>query len=430
MRLWIPFSIVLISVGLALAAVASALLSPLPPRLPAAQAEGDQPKTPAEHVAEALAAGEKLRKQKVYEKALYEYNRVLFVDAKNSKAKKGVRKIRDEQAAAYVEKSEASWEGDPVQSMRELLAAYEASPGNRDVKSLFKKRGYRLHEGRWLTKDGIKEFEAAREAKGLARRNQLGLSKRFTVLHRGPLRLFTNVDVENAPGNLIGEIIQSNLTHYNEYVTRMRPLGVRFPEEGVDMVLFDTQGGYMSYTRAEGTAGVYIPSKRCGFFFRNGGHVSFPTMLHEMTHQLCDKVLQGLSLSGWFEEGMAEYYGSGLLTKGGRRLRLGFTDGYRLASFHRALNRGGGGLIPLAKFTEMQQAELTSQFYAQAWALVHYLMEGDPVGRLIIYDYVASGKLHRKKAGAYAPFSLKMVLERYGKSLDSLEDDYVQFYKK
>ncbi|MEM7165423.1 MAG: DUF1570 domain-containing protein [Planctomycetota bacterium] len=389
-------------------------------------------KSPADYLAEALAAGEKYRLEKKFDEALYELQKVLFVDPKNSKAKRSSSKIRNELSSALVEQSKASWKTDPKGAMKTLHAAYDNNPTGREVKALFKKRGYRLHEGRWLTKAGIKEFEAEREAAGMRRHKEIGLRKSFKVLHNGPFRFFTNLDIENAQGNLIQEIIQSNLSHYREYTRVMKPLGLRFPTEGIDIVLFDTRHGYMNFTRAEGSAGVYIPSKRAGFFYRIGGGIDFSTMLHEMTHQLCDKVLVGLGLSGWFEEGMAEYFGAGLLTQGGKRLRLGGVEASRLRGMHRALRgQRAGGIIPLAQFTEMPRAQLTGQFYSQAWALVHFLMEEHPYGRLIIYDYVAGGKRYRRTSGTpYATYSLKSVLKEYGITLDELETQYVRFYRE
>ena len=382
-------------------------------------------------LSDAMKRAEKHRKAGELSRALHEYNKILFVNPKHAKAKKAAAKIRGEQVSASTEAASRLWESKPEEAKRALTAAYEMDPGNRAIQKQFKKHGYRWHEGRWLTKDGVREFESVRRSAGDRRRGQLRLAKNFTVLHKGPIRLFTDVDVANAQGNLVQEILQANLSHYHEYVRLMTPLGVRFPVEGIDLVLFDKRHDYMRRTEAPGTAGVYIPSEACGFFYRDGGSVSFPTMLHEMTHQLCHKVLGGLALSGWFEEGMAEYFGAALLTKGGRRLRLGATDAYRLATLHRALSNGGSGLMPLDRFTKMPNAELTGEFYAQSWALVHYLMEGDPVGRLIIYDYVAYGKRYRVESGQpYAPYALESVLRAYGKTLSQLEEEYVRFYQR
>jgi tetratricopeptide (TPR) repeat protein len=104
-----------------------------------------------------------------------------------------------------------------------------------------------------------------------------------------------------------------------------------------------------------------------------GGIPSFERVLfHEYVHLVLSLSERRLPL--WLEEGLSEYYAATRL--GDREAEVGITD-----PRHRALL----ARVPLLSFDELVSAQDAGQtaalFYAQSWALVHYLLAEDPRGR-------------------------------------------------
>ncbi|HEX8355560.1 MAG TPA: tetratricopeptide repeat protein, partial [Pyrinomonadaceae bacterium] len=99
------------------------------------------------------------------------------------------------------------------------------------------------------------------------------------------------------------------------------------------------------------------------------------TLLHEYTHLLVDNHFRAAPL--WLKEGLAEFYSTARVSAGGRRLTLGEPPGQRVRELLRAR-----ALIPLRTLFAVDQASpfytesgQLGLFYAQSWALVHYLSE-------------------------------------------------------
>ena len=96
-----------------------------------------------------------------------------------------------------------------------------------------------------------------------------------------------------------------------------------------------------------------------------------------------------------------------------------------------ALNASNSRDLPLAEFTHAA-TELTSDFYAQAWALVYYLMEIDPTGRLVMFDYIAyhCGLCKEMGRGKRPPgFSLADTLELNGRNLPDFEQEFLGYFR-
>ena len=108
----------------------------------------------------------------------------------------------------------------------------------------------------------------------------------------------------------------------------------------------------------------------------------FGTIYHEYTHLLVDNSLGAGEAPAWFNEGLAEYY-STFAVEDDRKVYLG-----RLVNYHLQLLREQK-LMPLAQLFAVTQYALQrnkhdvrSLFYAESWALVHYLILGNDGKRL------------------------------------------------
>lgn len=102
----------------------------------------------------------------------------------------------------------------------------------------------------------------------------------------------------------------------------------------------------------------------------------FAAIYHEYVHQLIGDNLQASPI--WFQEGIAEYYSPFDVSDENRRVSVGraiASHVYRLRESR---------FLPLAslfavnhKSPEYNERQKQGIFYAQSWALVHYLIEGD-----------------------------------------------------
>lgn len=357
------------------------------------------------------------------------YRKLLFVKPGYSKAKRGLDDALEARAEKLIAQADALDDDSPLGKADLLRKAYQIDPQNRDARQRLEELGWELEDGIFRQKDGAGLAKASAKDEASARRQELGLPDTFEMIRKGPFRFFTNVNVRDAR-SVIEQMINSNLTHYREYCRIMAPFGLNTQVDTIDLVLFDTPGEYHRHVRMPGSAGVYVPAQGAGFFYRDGGY-NFSTMLHEMTHQLNHKVL-GAYNHGWYEEGISEYFGAASMTQGGKRMKLGIPDGHRYARFKDMVrDRGTGGFTPLDRFVRQRRASLTSEYYAQAWALTFYLMEHHPYGRLILFDYVASTSGLSTDLGIEGTSpDLEAILKTYGFTLDEFEKGLLKHYRE
>jgi Flp pilus assembly protein TadD len=103
----------------------------------------------------------------------------------------------------------------------------------------------------------------------------------------------------------------------------------------------------------------------------SAGANPFHALYHEYTHALLHLNFSGLPL--WLDEGLAEFYGNSQL--GEKESRVGTIDGTHLYIL------GQNKLLPIETLLNVEhgsphynEANRASVFYAESWALVHYLM--------------------------------------------------------
>ena len=100
-------------------------------------------------------------------------------------------------------------------------------------------------------------------------------------------------------------------------------------------------------------------------------------VLHEYVHLLVKNNFRSVPL--WFNEGLAEYYSTLQTTDSGHKLTLGKSVSSRLYTL-----RASGALVPLQTLLDIDhnspyynERDKRSIFYAESWALVHYLLNGN-----------------------------------------------------
>ena len=114
----------------------------------------------------------------------------------------------------------------------------------------------------------------------------------------------------------------------------------------------------------------------------SGAENPYGTIYHEYTHLLVNNSLDAGEAPAWFNEGLAEYYSTFHIEED-RKVHLG-----RFVDYHIRLLRDQK-LIPLSQLfavthysLERNKHDVRSLFYAESWALVHYLILGNDGKRM------------------------------------------------
>jgi tetratricopeptide (TPR) repeat protein len=104
---------------------------------------------------------------------------------------------------------------------------------------------------------------------------------------------------------------------------------------------------------------------------------TFGTIFHEYTHFMLETSIGKANIPPWFNEGLAEYYQTYQIVDD-QKVTLGIVQNQHLDLLQQAK------LIPFKQFFEVDNYSLhanghdaRSVFYAQAWALIHYLIQGN-----------------------------------------------------
>jgi predicted Zn-dependent protease len=126
--------------------------------------------------------------------------------------------------------------------------------------------------------------------------------------------------------------------------------------------------------RAGGVAGYFQPGADVNYITVTlDPDFELDTLLHEYTHLLVNNHFRVAPL--WLKEGLAEFYSTARLSADRRRVTLGE------APVHRTREMRGRPLIPLNKLFDVDQTSpyyfepaQRGLFYAESWALVHYLL--------------------------------------------------------
>ena len=193
-----------------------------------------------------------------------------------------------------------------------------------------------------------------------------------------------NFLVEGAAGERELRRVASRLEEYRAAFARLLP-GTHL-DSGVQtaVVVFPDDAAYDPFKpllrgqAARGVAGYFQPGSDVNYItlaLGRGAARDPSTLLHEYTHLLVNNHFRGAPL--WLKEGLAEFYSTARISGDGRRMTLGEPPAQRVRDLR------GRALMPLVTLFAVDQASpyysepgRRALFYAQSWALVHYLSEG------------------------------------------------------
>ena len=167
------------------------------------------------------------------------------------------------------------------------------------------------------------------------------------------------------------------LEQFREVFTRLFPNMVFSTPVPTTVVVFKSQSSYRPFKPHANTAGYFQPGRDVNYITLTtelNTADPFDVIFHEYTHLLVNNTFKDAPL--WFNEGLAEYYSTFKITEE-RKVRLGAP-----ISNHVYLLRQSK-MLPLRTLFEVDhksphynESKKQGIFYAQSWALMHYLLIG------------------------------------------------------
>jgi tetratricopeptide (TPR) repeat protein len=146
----------------------------------------------------------------------------------------------------------------------------------------------------------------------------------------------------------------------------------------MNVVVFKSHDAYRQFAPPD-TAGYFQPGEDVNYIALDAqleGEYPFDVIFHEYTHFITGNNLPNVPV--WFDEGLAEFYSTFTVAKDETRIEIG--DPISSHVFYLRQQK----LIPLQQlFAVDHRSPLYNErdkkgvFYAESWALVHYLMHGD-----------------------------------------------------
>jgi tetratricopeptide (TPR) repeat protein len=190
----------------------------------------------------------------------------------------------------------------------------------------------------------------------------------------------------------VADMVTRNLRAVHEVILGLNPaLQPRF-EVPTWVLAFNTYESWIPYQtdrngKSEGAAGMFIDHQLANILalVADPNYDPYPVLYHEYTHYLLSTVFP--DLPPWLDEGLAEYFGSMWIFPD--RVEVGSKIKWHMAELRNA------SWLPLDRLLavtlqddEYHEESRRGMFYAQSWALVHYLMQSNPTDLDAVARYV------------------------------------------
>lgn len=160
-------------------------------------------------------------------------------------------------------------------------------------------------------------------------------------------------------------------------------LGLSAATESIELYLFRDEPGYRSYLRQRFgdlpyRRALYVKAGGPGMVYAFRGEQFAVDLRHETTHALVHAVIDDLPL--WLDEGLAEYFEVPRSDRASGHPHLQATQ-------LRLRRLGVPRLEELERLGDV--AEMRRESYVDAWAWVHFLQHGPPLGRRELVNYLS-----------------------------------------
>jgi tetratricopeptide (TPR) repeat protein len=156
------------------------------------------------------------------------------------------------------------------------------------------------------------------------------------------------------------------------------------------VVVFKNDGAYKPFKpvvdgKPSDVAGYFQPGEDVNYITLTpprGSEDPFQTIYHEFVHLLVDNTFGRSNVPAWFNEGLAEYYSTFDIVDG-RKVWLGKLDENHIYLLRQSKMQPLQTLFALDNYSlHRNKRDAKQLFYAQSWALVHYLILGNGGKRL------------------------------------------------
>jgi tetratricopeptide (TPR) repeat protein len=190
------------------------------------------------------------------------------------------------------------------------------------------------------------------------------------------------------------------------------------------VIIFKSHESYRPFKAKPNSAGFFQSNSHINYITLTtevrGDQNPYTVVFHEYTHLLVNSINANMPL--WFDEGLAEYYSTIDIT-GDQKVVLGKPIATHLSQLRQHQ------MLPLKKLFQVDrqspyyyESDKQSVFYAQSWALMHYLIAGND-GRLA----TQLGKFVDLMAAS--PAAEQAFQQSFAKSFENMENElrgYVQ----
>lgn len=194
--------------------------------------------------------------------------------------------------------------------------------------------------------------------------------------------------------------VAARLEQFREAFTRLLPIEHFDSSVPITVMVFQSDAAYKPFEplydgKPAGVAGFFQSNPDVDYITlsvdRRGTRSADALAFHEYVHLLVRNNFRNAPL--WFNEGLAEYYSTFEISDGNRKVKLGKAITQRV----RALRERE--LLPLGvlfgvdeKSAHYNEPDKRRVFYAESWALVHYLLSGERRPQLSTFlDMLAKG---------------------------------------
>jgi len=319
------------------------------------------------------------------------------------------------------------------------LVKPSSTPSNTDVKKPEpdQQTTYRILERKKLTPKEREKMEAERQKRlksaeaFLAQKHKeydgVAWDKRNKVKTQFfEVQCNSTMQVTQAYGKLM-EIIRAKLSE----MLKSRVLrNLRAP-----VFIYASQEDFMNqddFARwgGRGLGGYYNPISQAittyhGTFGFTG--TTFGVLCHEGTHYYQGLVLQQFdNLPIWLIEGLAVYFGDGSIFDPVKaKISVGNIPRDRLAHIQEKMMMGRQSPVEELVTIDRRSGRFSGSTYADAWALIYFLVNSGEAGKNLLTNYWAIGL--NQPIGKK---DFKTLAEKYFESIEALEKQYIEYISK
>lgn len=214
------------------------------------------------------------------------------------------------------------------------------------------------------------------------------------------------------------------LEQFREVFTRLFPNMVFSTPVPTTVVVFKSHSSYRPFKPHANTAGYFQPGRDVNYITLttelDGSQDAFNVIFHEYTHLLVNNTFKNAPV--WFNEGLAEYYSTFKITDD-RKIALGTPIGNHVFLLRESK------MLPLRTLFEVDhksphynESKKQGIFYAQSWALMHYLLIGKT-------GFVAPLTKFLELQNANVPLD-RAFQESFGVPFETMEKDLRNYIKQ